>query len=45
VYLKAQAMGIDMPITAQVYAVLYEQRSPRQAVQYLSERAQKREMS
>jgi len=45
VYLKAQAMGIDMPITAQVYAVLYEQRSPRQAVQYLLERSQKREMS
>ena len=37
-YHKAQQLQIDMPITEQVYAVLYEQRDPRQAVQALLER-------
>lgn len=32
VHERAQRMGIDMPITAEVYRVLYEGKDPRQAV-------------
>ena len=41
----AQSMGVEMPITEQVYAVLYEGRSPRQAVQALLDRDPKPELS
>jgi len=40
----ALRLGIDMPIVAQVYAVLHEQRSAREAVKYLLEREQKPEL-
>ncbi len=43
VYRKAQELGIEMPITEQIYRVLYENLNPRQAVQSLLERAQKAE--
>jgi len=32
VYERAQRMGIEMPITMEVYRVLYEQKDPRTAV-------------
>lgn len=35
---KAQAAGVEMPICAEVYAVLYEQRPVREAVRRLLER-------
>ena len=31
-YRLAQRIGVEMPITEQVYRVLYEDKSPRQAV-------------
>lgn len=34
-YRLAQRLGVEMPITEQVYKVLYEDKSPRQAVQDL----------
>lgn len=34
-YCLAQRLGVEMPITEQVYKVLYEDKSPRQAVQDL----------
>ena len=37
-YHRAQSMGINMPITEQVYAVLHEGRDPKQAVKQLLER-------
>jgi glycerol-3-phosphate dehydrogenase (NAD(P)+) len=43
VWLKAQALGIEMPITEQTYRVLYRGLSPREAVQALLERRQKSE--
>ncbi len=39
VYDKAKFMGIPMPITEEVYRVLYENKDPRQAVQDLMLRA------
>ncbi len=41
----ALSQGVDMPITAQVYAVLYETRKPKEAVQALLNRDQKAELS
>ena len=38
VRLKAQALGVDMPITEQTYRVLYEGLDPREAVQNLLSR-------
>ena len=40
----ALIQGVDMPITEQVYAVLYEARSPKDAVQALLNRDQKAEL-
>jgi glycerol-3-phosphate dehydrogenase (NAD(P)+) len=40
----AQQYMIDMPIAEQVYAVLYEARSPREATQHLLDRVQKAEL-
>lgn len=40
---KARELGIEMPITEQVYRVLYEGLDPRKAVQSLLERSQKPE--
>jgi len=39
----AQQLGIEMPITEQMYAVLYEGRSPRDAIRELMERPLKPE--
>lgn len=41
----ALSQGVDMPITAQVYAVLYEARKPKDAVQALLTRDLKAELS
>jgi glycerol-3-phosphate dehydrogenase (NAD(P)+) len=38
---KAQRMGISMPITTEIYHVLYENKDPRQAVNDLMRREQK----
>jgi glycerol-3-phosphate dehydrogenase (NAD(P)+) len=35
VYQRAQQLGLEMPIVAEVYRVLYEDKNPRQAVQDL----------
>jgi glycerol-3-phosphate dehydrogenase (NAD(P)+) len=43
VHERAQQMGVAMPITAEVYRVLYEDKDPRQAVQDLMLRAPKEE--
>lgn len=43
VYELAQSLGIDMPITEQVYCVLYEGCTPRHAVHALLNRVQKSE--
>jgi glycerol-3-phosphate dehydrogenase (NAD(P)+) len=43
VYDRAGRMGIDMPITAEVYRVLYENKDPRSAVNDLMLRRPKRE--
>jgi glycerol-3-phosphate dehydrogenase (NAD(P)+) len=43
IYELAKSHAVDMPITAQVYAVIYEGLSPRDAVQQLMEREQKAE--
>jgi glycerol-3-phosphate dehydrogenase (NAD(P)+) len=43
VHEKAQQMGIPMPITSEVYRVLYEGKDPRQAVNDLMLREPKRE--
>ncbi len=43
-YQLAQKLNIDMPITEQVYRVLYENRSPREAVHHLLTREQKPEL-
>jgi len=40
---KATRMGIDMPITAEIYRVLYEQKSPLAAVNDLMQREPKSE--
>lgn len=45
VYNLAKREGVDMPITEQVYAVLYEGHSPRKAVHDLLHREQKAELS
>lgn len=45
VFELAQREGVDMPITEQVYNVLYEGRSPREAVHDLLHREQKPELS
>ena len=42
-YAMAAALGVDMPITEQVYRVLFEQISPREAVQALFARSPTRE--
>jgi glycerol-3-phosphate dehydrogenase (NAD(P)+) len=39
----ARRAGIEMPITEQMYAVLYEGRAPRDAIRELMERRQKSE--
>jgi glycerol-3-phosphate dehydrogenase (NAD(P)+) len=39
----AHRSGIEMPITDQMYAVLYESRAPRDAIRELMERRQKSE--
>ncbi len=41
----ALSQGVDMPITEQVYAVLYQARKPKDAVQALLNRDQKAELS
>jgi len=41
----ALSQGVDMPITEQVYAVLYEGRKPKEAVQALLNRGLKAELS
>ncbi|HEC19190.1 MAG TPA: NAD(P)H-dependent glycerol-3-phosphate dehydrogenase [Gammaproteobacteria bacterium] len=41
----ALSRGVDMPITEQVYAVLYEARKPKKAVKALLDRHQKPELS
>ncbi|MBY0523743.1 MAG: NAD(P)-dependent glycerol-3-phosphate dehydrogenase [Gemmataceae bacterium] len=43
VYFRAEKMGIDMPITREVYRVLYEDKDPRTAVSDLMLREPKRE--
>ncbi len=43
IHQKARELGIDMPITEQIYQVLYEGLAPRQAVQNLLGRAPKAE--
>jgi len=43
VHERAQQMGVPMPITAEVYRMLYEDKDPRQAVQDLMLRAPKEE--
>ncbi|MEE9446643.1 MAG: NAD(P)H-dependent glycerol-3-phosphate dehydrogenase [Arenicellales bacterium] len=43
VHHKAQALGINMPITEQVFAVLHEGRDPKEAVQQLLTRQAKSE--
>jgi len=45
VYFLAQDMNIEMPITEQVYKVLYEGVSPKQAVHTLLNRSPKSELS
>jgi len=41
----ATRVGVEMPITEQVYAVLYEAKSPKQAVHALLHREQKAEQA
>jgi glycerol-3-phosphate dehydrogenase (NAD(P)+) len=41
---KANELGIEMPITEQVYRVLYEGLDPKVAVQHLLDRSQKPEV-
>jgi glycerol-3-phosphate dehydrogenase (NAD(P)+) len=43
VYALAQRLGIDMPIIEQVYALLYEEKSPQQVVVDLLTRESKPE--
>lgn len=43
VWAKAQSLGVEMPISAQVYRVLYEGVSPREAALALLERSRKAE--
>ena len=43
-YLLSQKLGIEMPITEQIYKVLYENLDPRLAVQNLLKRDQKSEI-
>ena len=43
VHTRARRMGIEMPITAEVFRVLYEGKPPRQAVQDLMLRSPKHE--
>jgi glycerol-3-phosphate dehydrogenase (NAD(P)+) len=43
VYLLSQQLGVEMPITQQVHAVLYQALSPLQAVHNLLDRSQKAE--
>ena len=43
VHAKAEAMGLPMPISAEVYRVLYEGKEPRRAVQDLMVRAPRSE--
>lgn len=45
IYDLAQSKDVDMPITEQVYVVLYEGHSPRKAVHDLLNRVQKAELS
>lgn len=45
VYELSKRIGVDMPITEQVYGVLYEGQSPRTAVHDLLNRVQKAELS
>jgi glycerol-3-phosphate dehydrogenase (NAD(P)+) len=42
-YELGQKHGVDMPITAEVYRVLYEGKSPKQAVSDLLARANRPE--
>jgi len=42
--LLARAMGVEMPITEQVYQVLFADKDPRQAVQDLMHRVAKAEI-
>jgi glycerol-3-phosphate dehydrogenase (NAD(P)+) len=44
VYELAKSIGVEMPITEQVYGVLYEDRTPREAVHALLHRDQKPEL-
>jgi glycerol-3-phosphate dehydrogenase (NAD(P)+) len=44
VHFLAEKMGVEMPISDQVYQVLYEEKSPQTAVQDLMERALKHEL-
>ena len=45
VFELAQREAVDMPITEQVYEVLYESRSPKKAVHELLARVQKAELN
>jgi glycerol-3-phosphate dehydrogenase (NAD(P)+) len=40
----ARSVGVDMPITEQMYLLLYEEKSPRQVVIDLMTRGLKREI-
>ncbi|MDQ7032908.1 MAG: NAD(P)H-dependent glycerol-3-phosphate dehydrogenase [Desulfonauticus sp.] len=43
VYLLARKLGVEMPITKQIYEILYQNKDPRTAVQELMERSLKEE--
>ena len=43
VWEKAQALGVEMPIAEQIYRIIYEQKSPQEAVTDLMRRALKPE--
>jgi glycerol-3-phosphate dehydrogenase (NAD(P)+) len=42
-YQLAQKLGVAMPITEQMYQILYQDKAPRQAVNELMQRQQKAE--
>jgi len=43
VYLKARSVGVDMPITEQIYRVIYQDVTPKEAVKHLLSRTPKQE--
>ena len=44
VYALSQQLGVDMPIVEQVYRILYEDKSPKEAVVDLMQRTPKQEL-